>query len=66
MQQSRRRNRLLPWFIGMAITVAAETYVAHQLFATACPGSTALALIALIAIPVVYLGLMFLTLVSQQ
>ncbi|HUZ74171.1 MAG TPA: hypothetical protein VMU87_14410 [Stellaceae bacterium] len=66
MNQITRRNRLLPWYIGIAVILAAVAYVGYQMFVTACPASTVVELIVLLVIPVVYLTLMYLTLVSQD
>ena len=66
MDQTIRRNRLLPWYIGIAIIVAAELVVGYQMFYVGCPAPVLLELAMLIVIPVVYLGLMYLTFVSQE
>ena len=66
MVQTIRRNRLLPWYIGIAIVIAAETYVGYQMFYVGCPAPVLLELAMLIVIPVVYLGLMDLTFISQE
>lgn len=65
MNQTARRNRLLPWYIGMAAIFAAVAYVGYQMFFVGCPAPTIVELIVLLVIPAVYLGLMYLTLVSQ-
>lgn len=58
-----QRNRLLPWFIGLAIIVAADAY----LMLTTDEGSAEFAQqTALIVIPIVALGLMFLVFKSQK
>jgi hypothetical protein len=61
-----RRNRLLPWYIGIAIIVAAEIVVGYQMFYVGCPAPVLLELAMLIVIPAVYLVLMYLTFVSQE
>ncbi len=66
MAQPARRNRLLPWYIGIAIVFAAVAYVGYQMFAAACPAPTIIELGVLIVIPAVYLALMYLTLMSQD
>ncbi len=66
MTQTIRRNRLLPWYIGIAIIIAAEVYVAYEMFYVGCPAPVLLELAMLIVIPVVYLVLMYLTFVSQE
>ena len=66
MAQIVRRNRLMPWYIGIAIVLVAVVYVGYQMYATNCGISAPLALIVLGVIPVVYLVLMYLTLTSQE
>lgn len=60
------RNRLLPWFVGIAIVVAAVVFVGWRMVVTGCATDTPVALGVLVLIPLVYLGLMFLTLTSQE
>jgi hypothetical protein len=60
------RNRLLPWFVGIAIVVAAVVFVGWRMVVTGCAADTPVALGVLVLIPLVYLGLMFLTLTSQE
>jgi hypothetical protein len=66
MAEIARRNRLLPWYIGIVVIFAAAAYVGYQMFATACPASPVVELIVLLVMPAVYLVLMYLTLVSQE
>jgi hypothetical protein len=66
MNQIVRRNRLLPWFIGIAIIVAAEIYVGYEMFYVGCPAPVLLELAMLVVIPAVYLVLMYLTFISQE
>ncbi|MFY9735432.1 MAG: hypothetical protein WAL02_09915 [Rhodoplanes sp.] len=66
MNQGVRRNRLMPWFIGIAVILAAVFYVGYQMFFVGCPAPTFVELGVLIVIPVVYLALMYLTLISQE
>lgn len=66
MNQIVRRNRLLPWYIGIAIIIAAEIIVGYQMFYVGCPAPVLLELAMLVVIPVVYLVLMYLTFVSQE
>jgi hypothetical protein len=58
---------MLPWWIGLAIILAAVGYVGYQFTTLDCGPVTAglLAFIVLGVIPVVYLALMYLTLKSQ-
>ena len=66
MNQIVRRNRLLPWYIGIAIVVVAEIIVGYQMFYVGCPAPVLLELAMLIVIPAVYLMLMYLTFISQK
>lgn len=66
MNEIARRPRLMPWYIGMAVIILAVAYVGYQMFFVGCPAPTFVELIVLIAIPVVYLVLMYLTFVSQK
>ena len=60
------RNRLLPWYIGIVIILLAVIYVGYQMFFVGCAAPTAVELIVLIIVPVVYLVLMYLTFTSQE
>jgi len=64
---SRQRNPLLPWWIGIAIIVAAVMYVAYQFTRLDCGSGTAgfLAFVVLAVVPAVYLVLMYLTFKSE-
>ena len=66
MQQARKRNVLLPWFIGIVIVALTDLWVVYRMFATHCPAPGIVEAIVVIIIPVVYLGLMYLTLKSQD
>jgi hypothetical protein len=61
-----RRNRLLPWYIGIAIVVPAVIYVGYLLYTSGCAVPVPTALMVLVAIPLVYLVLMYLTFTSQE
>jgi hypothetical protein len=61
-----QRNRLIPWYIGIAVILAAVAYTAYQMFYVGCPAPAGVEMIVLAIIPVVYLGLMYLTFVSQE
>jgi hypothetical protein len=62
------RSRLFPWYVGIAIIVAFELIIGY-LFFTQSPSCAApipqLFTLLLVVLPVVYLGLMYLTLKSQ-
>ncbi|MGB9115212.1 hypothetical protein [Bradyrhizobium sp.] len=66
MNQLVRRNRLMPWYIGIVVILAAITYVGYQMFYVGCPAPTFVELAVLTVIPVVYLSLMYLTFISQE
>jgi hypothetical protein len=57
---------LLPWYIGIAIVLLGEIYIGYEMFVVGCPAPVLLELAVLFVIPVVYLGLMYLTFVSQE
>jgi hypothetical protein len=59
-------HRLLPWYIGIVLVLAAVIYVGYQMWAGSCPAPTIIEIGVLTVIPVVYLVLMYLTLVSQK
>lgn len=65
-QIAPRNNRLMPWYIGIVIVLAAVIFVGYQMWATSCPAPTIIELGVLTVIPIVYLVLMYLTLVSQK
>lgn len=59
-----QRNRFLPWFIGLAIIIAADGYL---LYFRTDEGSAEFAQqTAMVIIPIVALGLMFLVFKSQK
>jgi len=64
--QPQRRNRMLPWYIGLAIVVVADLWVAYQMYCTACEAPGFVQALVVIVIPVVYLVLMFITFKSQD
>jgi hypothetical protein len=61
-----KRNRLLPWFIGLAINLAAIIFVGWRMYAGACPAPTIIEIGVLAVVPAVYLALMYLTFISQD
>ncbi|GMV62412.1 MAG: hypothetical protein AMXMBFR74_15800 [Parvibaculum sp.] len=60
------RNRLMPWYIGMAIILMSVLYVGYRMASNGCPAPTIVEFGVLVIIPVVYLALMYLTLKSQD
>jgi len=61
-----RNHRLMPWYIGIVIVLAAVSFVGYRMWAGNCPAPTIIEIGVLTVIPVVYLVLMYLTLVSQK
>jgi hypothetical protein len=66
MAQVARDGRLVPWYIGIVIILAAVIFVGYQMWATSCPAPTIIEIGVLTVIPIVYLVLMYLTLISQK
>ena len=65
MSESKPRNRLFPWLVGLVIILAADAYAAWSLLTDSC-SEPAMALVAvLVVMPAVYLALMYATLTSQ-
>jgi hypothetical protein len=65
MPVAQRRNPLLPWFIGLAIIAIVEIYIGYLFFGAACEAPGIAQFMVLVAIPAVYLTLMYLTLKRQ-
>jgi hypothetical protein len=66
VQDSQRRNRLTPWYIGILIVLASVIFVGYRMWSGDCPAPTIIELGVLAVIPAVYLVLMYLTLASQE
>jgi hypothetical protein len=67
MQQAApKRNRLMPWYIGLVLNLAAVLFVGYRMWAGNCPAPTLIEVGVLTVIPAVYLVLMYLTFVSQE
>ena len=66
MNQKPRRNRLMPWYIGIVIILAAVAYIGYKMVYAGCPAPLGVEILVLTVIPAVYLTLMYLTLVSQE
>ncbi len=60
-----KRNPLVPWYIGMVLVLISVGIVAWQMFATGCCAPPIAIVLVLIALPVIYLALMYLTLKNQ-
>jgi polyferredoxin len=65
-QREQIRNHLRPWYIGLAIVVAAVLFVGYRMTAGNYPAPTIVELGVLTVVPIVYLVLMYLTFVSQE
>jgi hypothetical protein len=65
-QAATKRDRLIPWYIGIAIILAAVAFVGYRMWTGNCPAPTIIELGVLTVIPAVYLVLMYLTFVSQN
>ncbi len=65
MVSLKKRDPMVPWYIGLALVVAGVGVVAWQMYATECCAPPMAIFLVLVAIPVVYLTLMYLTLRSQ-
>jgi len=66
MLASARSNRLLPWFVGIVIIAVADIYVGYTFYASKCEAPSLAAFLVLVAVPGVYLVLMYLTFISQE
>ena len=65
MAMTTRRNPLLPWYIGLVIIAVVDAYVGYQFYATNCEATGLAQFLVLVAMPGVYLVLMYLTFRSQ-
>ena len=61
-----RNHRLMPWYIGIVVILAAVIFVGYRMWGTSCPAPMMLEIGVLTVIPIVYLVLMYLTLISQR
>ncbi|WP_029042426.1 hypothetical protein [Cucumibacter marinus] len=60
------RNRLLPWYLGIAAVLGAEVLLGFQFFGCLCDMPVFAVVIVMLALPAIYLWLMYLTLISQK
>ncbi len=65
MPASAQRSPLLPWFIGLAVIAIIDAYVAYWFYSSNCQAPGLAQLLVLVAVPGVYLVLMYLTFKSQ-
>jgi hypothetical protein len=61
-----RRNSLLPWFIGIVIIAIVDVYVGYSFYSSNCQAPGIAQFLVLVAMPAVYLTLMYLTFKSQE
>lgn len=66
MAEVRRRNRLLPWYIGIVIVFASVAYVGYHMYVTDCAVTPPVVFMVLGVVPIVYLVLMYLAFTSQE
>ena len=65
------RNRLTPWYVGLAIVAITDLIVGYLFFTNACSAGAAtgvaspLLVVIFVILPAVYLALMYITLKSQ-
>ncbi len=60
-----RRNPLLPWYIGLAVIAVVDAFIAYLFYSTRCEAPGLAQFLVLVALPGVYLVLMYLTFKSQ-
>lgn len=66
MEQAPKRNRLTPLYIGFVLILGAVCFVAYRMIMEDCGTTPVLDLGVLAVIPIAYLALMYLALVSQE
>lgn len=66
MSMPSNRSQLLPWYIGLAIIMAAVIYEGYALQTAKCEATGLALFLVLFVVPTVYLALMYLTLRSQR
>lgn len=66
MAVSQSGKPVTAWVIGLIIIAAVEAYLAYTFFGTACSAPVLAQFMVLIALPVVYLALMYITLKSES
>ena len=65
MDTSYKRNRMMPWYIGLVIILAVVAYVGYVFHSTHCEATGLPEFLVLVVLPAVYLALMYVTLRSQ-
>jgi hypothetical protein len=66
MPQAAKRNRLMPWYVGLVLILLSVAASLWQVLSGGCGAPPAALVIALVVMPVVYIVLMYLTLTSQE
>lgn len=66
MANDGKRNRLVPWVIGIIILLIADIRIGYRMVATDCPAPGFAEFLVLVVVPGVYLVLMYMTLTSQN
>jgi len=66
MPEAVKRNRLMPWGIGLVIILLAVGYAGWAIFSNGCDVPVATVGLVLVVMPAVYLVLMSMTLTSQE
>ena len=61
-----QRNRLMPWYVGLAVIIVAVSFIGYEMLITQCQAPSLVQAMILLVIPTVYLVLMYLTLSSQE
>lgn len=66
MSGTVKRNRLVPWTIGLVVIVLAVIYAGWNMLSSECAVPAPTLFIALLVMPAVYVVLMYMTLTSQE
>lgn len=66
MVMRSQRSQLLPWYIGLVIIAIVDIYIGYQFYATQCQATGLAQTLVLVAVPGIYLVLMYLTFKSQR
>jgi hypothetical protein len=63
---NRGNFSLLPWYIGLAIIAVVDAFIGYLFYSTRCEAPGLAQVLVLVAVPGVYLVLMYLTFKSQS
>jgi len=66
MALSQSKKPLVAWIIGLLVVAFVEIYLAYAFFGSACSAPALAQFMVLIAVPGVYLALMYVTLRSNS